>query len=484
MSREEQIIKERERKIEELRAMNVNPYAYRFDKKDSVEKCLKAKTGAKVQTAGRLINIRNLGKISFCILRDFSGDIQLVFQEGETPGKEIKFFRKFIDSGDIVGVSGKVIKTKTGHHSILVKKLQLLTKSILPLPSKWYGLQDKEERYRKRYLDLIMNPEIKKVFDIRRKIFESVREFMKSHNFIEVETPILQPIYGGTSARPFETNLNALDMKVYMRISNELYLKRLIVGGYERIFEFSPDFRNEGIDRVHNPEFTQVETMWAYADYKDNMKFAESMIEHVCKKVHGKTKIKIQGHDVDFKTPWKKIRFLDSIKAKTKIDFTKVTSLKEAKKAAQKAGIECKKCNTIGEVMISVFEEKVQPGLIQPTLVFDYPLEAAGLAKATHDDEFFVSSFELIVNGIELGLSYCEQNNPKVLENYWKSAEKKFKEGDTEAQRVDEDFINALKIGMPPTSGLGVGIDRLAILMSDQPSIKDVIFFPFMKPEK
>jgi lysyl-tRNA synthetase class 2 len=484
MGREEEIIKEREKKIKELKELHINPYAYKFEKKNLIEDCLKAKIGTSVKTAGRVMTKRGMGNIAFVDLQDFTGKIQLVLQKGETPEKNITFFDKYIDTGDIIGVEGKITKTKTGQLSILVKDLNLLTKSVLPLPDKWSGLQDKEERYRKRYLDLIMNPEVRKVFDARRKIFEAIREFMKSKDFQEVETPILQPIYGGTNAKPFETKLNALNMKVFMRISNEMYLKRLIVGGYERVFEFSPDFRNEGIDRTHNPEFTQVETMWAYADYKDNMKFAEDMISHAVKKVHNKTKIKIQGNEVDFKTPWKRLSFLDAIKSKTKIDFTKITTMKEAKSAAEKINVDCTKCETIGEVMINVFEEKVQPEIIQPTLVYDYPLEAAGLAKATEDDELFVSSFEIIINGIETGLSYCEQNDPHVLENYWKYSEKKSKSGDEEAQKMDEDFLTALKVGMPPTSGLGVGIDRLAILITDSPSIRDVILFPFMKPEK
>ena len=483
MGREEEIIKEREKKIQELKKQKINPYAYRFEKKDSVEKALKSALGAKIKTAGRIMTKREIGKITFSELMDFTGKIQIVLQEKETPDKDFEFFTKYIDTGDIVGVEGKIFKTKTGQHSILVKKVNLLTKSLLPLPSQWHGLQDKEERYRKRYLDLIMNPQIKEVFDKRTKIVDAIREFMKLKKFEEVQTPILQPIYGGASARPFISELNALKMKVYMRISNELYLKRLIVGGYERIFEFSPDFRNEGIDRTHNPEFTQVETMWAYADYKDNMKFAEEMITHVVKKVLGKTKTKIGDKDVDFKSPWKKTTFLNAIKEKTKVDFTK-KNYEEAKKAAIKLDCDVSKADTVGEIMIAVFEEKVQPTLINPTLVYDYPQEAAGLAKTIEGNEKFVSSFEIIVNGMELGLSYCEQNNPEVLEKYWKFAEEKFKKGDTEAQPKDEDFLNALKVGMPPTSGLGVGIDRLAMLLTDNSSIRDVILFPFMKPEE
>ncbi len=484
MGREKQIIKERKRKLEELRKKGINPYPADFDKNHSIKDCLSKKIGNRVKTAGRIMCKKDIGKICFSDLRDFSGKVQIVFQNKKTPSKHIDFFKNYVDTGDILGIKGEIIKTKTGEKSILVKELKILTKSILPLPSKWHGLQDKEERYRKRYLDLIMNPEVKEVFEIKRKIFSSIREFMKSKGFIEVQTPILQPIYGGASARPFESKLHALKMKVYLRISNELYLKRLIVGGYEKIFEFSPDFRNEGIDKTHNPEFTQVETMWAYADYKKNMDFAENMISYVVKKVHGKTMIKIDGKKIDFKMPWTRIKFLDAIKKQTKIDFSKLKSLKEAITHAKKLNVDTTGCDTIGEVMIAVFEEKVQPKLIQPTLVHDYPIEAAGLAKTAEEDEYFVDSFEIIVNGMELGLSYSEQNNPKALKNYWKFSERKSKKGDEEAQPYDEDFINALKIGMPPTTGLGVGIDRLTMLLADKTSIRDVIFFPFMKPEK
>lgn len=483
MGREDQIVGERTKKLEELKKKGINPYPSSSEKENNIEDCLKSKIGTKVKTAGRIISRRGIGKIFFSDLMDFSGKIQIVLQEKETDAKDLEFFKEYIDSGDIIDVDGKIIKTKTGQISILVKKLKLLTKSLLPLPSQWHGLKDKEERYRKRYLDLIMNPEIKEVFDKRNKIIEAVREFMKSRGFIEVQTPILQPIYGGASARPFVSELNALKMKVYMRISNELYLKRLIVGGYERIFEFSPDFRNEGIDRTHNPEFTQVETMWAYADYKDNMKFVEEMVISVVKKTLGKTKVKIGDREIDFKSPWKKISFLNSIKEKTDVDFSK-KNFEEGKKAATKLEVDVSKCDTIGEIMISIFEEKVQPTLINPTLVYDYPYEAAGLAKTIDGNPKFASSFEIIINGMELGLSYCEQNDPEVLEKYWKFAEEKFKKGDLEAQPRDEDFINALKIGMPPTSGLGVGIDRLAMLLTDNSSIRDVILFPFMKPER
>ncbi len=484
MGREEQIVNERLRKINELRKKGINPYPHKFEKKDNCEECLNAKLGKKVKTAGRLMTKRDIGKIIFANLRDSKGEIQIVLQEGKTPNGMRDFFKRYLDIGDFVGVEGEIFKTKTGEKSILVKKIEILSKAILPLPEKWHGLQDKEERYRKRYLDLIINPKIKEVFEKRGKIIDAVREFMISRGFIEVNTPILQPIYGGATARPFESKLNALNMKVYMRISNELYLKRLIVGGFEKIFEFSPDFRNEGIDRTHNPEFTQVETMWAYADYKDNMKFTEDMISFIVKKIYGKTKIKIQGKEINFKTPWKKIKVLDAIKASTKVDFSKIKNLSEAKKIAQNLEVDISNCDTVGEIINEILEKKVQPILIQPTLVYDYPLEAVGLAKSIEGNDNFVASFEIFINGVELGLSYCEQNDPKALEKYWKFAEEKYKKGDLEAQPTDKDFINALEVGMPPTSGLGIGIDRLTMLLTDQVSIRDVILFPFMKPEE
>jgi lysyl-tRNA synthetase class 2 len=484
MGREEEIIKEKEKKIVELKNKGIEVYAHKFDKKHSILDCLNSKLGLYVKTAGRVMTKRDIGKIIFSDLQDFYGKIQLVFQKENISQENFELFSKYIDTGDIIGVYGKIIKTKTGQKSILVENFFLLTKSIAPLPSKWHGLKDKEERYRKRYLDLIINPEVKEIFEKRRKIFEAIREFMASKGFIEVETPILQPIYGGTNARPFETKLNALDMKVYLRISNELYLKRLIVGGYEKIFEFSPDFRNEGIDKFHNPEFTQVETMWAYADYKDNMNFAEEMISHVVKKVCGKTKIKIQEREIDFKRPWRRVKFFDLLKEETKINFLEIKDFDKAQKIADEIGVDISGCESVGEICVRIFEKLIQPKIIQPTLVYDYPKEAAGLAKLNKENNNLIDSFEIIVNGMELGLSYCEQNDPKELENFWEFAEKRLKKGDLEAQRKDEDFLYALRLGMPPTSGLGVGIDRLTMLLTNSQTIKDVILFPFMRQEK
>ena len=490
MARQEEIIKERLKKIEELRKLKIEPYPSKFEKKNSClelqekyKKLTKDKRkNVKVKIAGRILLIRDLGKLIFASLQDATGKIQIMLQDKKTPRKEVEFFKKFIDTGDFLGIEGSLYRTKTGELSIIAKKIELLSKAILPLPEKWHGLQDKEERYRKRYSDLIMNPEVKRVFETRQEIINAIREYLVKEGYKEVQTPILQPIYGGTSAKPFESKLNALGMKVYMRISNEMYLKRLIGGGYEKVFEFSPDFRNEGIDRLHNPEFTQVETMWAYADYKDNMQLWERLLEYVVKKIHGKTKIEYQGKEINFKAPWNKIKFLDAIKKHAGVDFSEIKNLESARRITGKLGVDVNKCESIEEVMLNVFEEIAQPKIIQPTMVYDYPKKAAILAKSGENKDF-VKSFEIIINGWEIALSYCEENNPKELENKWMQQEEALKKGDEEAQRLDEDFLNMLRIGMPPTSGLGMGIDRWVMLLTNQPSIRDVILFPFMKPE-
>lgn len=490
MTRAEEIKKEREKKLEELKKQGIEPYKHRFEKKNYASEIqakyakLKPdeKTKDKVSVAGRIVTARIHGKINFAHLQDFTGKIQLCIEEGES-GKELcDFFKKYIDIGDIVGVEGVVFRTQRGEITILVKKLELLTKSIIPLPEKWHGLQDKEERYRKRYVDLIMNPEVKEVFLKRSKIIEAMREFLKSHNFIEVETPILQPIYGGTNARPFETKLHALDMKVYLRISDELYLKRLLVGGYEKIFEFSPDFRNEGIDKLHNPEFLQMETMWAYADYKDNMDFCEELIKFVAKKVLGTLKVNYQNTILDF-GKWSRLTFLEALKKFTGLDFD-TENENHAKKLAMKLKIDVSNCRNYGEIIAKVFGEKVESHLIQPTIIYDFPASVSGLAKAKDDDPRFAERFEPYINGWEIGNGYSEENNPATLEAYWKKAEKAFRKGFLEEQRLDIDFLKALQYGMPPASGLGIGVDRLVMLLTNSPSIRDVIFFPFMKPEK
>lgn len=466
MGREEQIIQERLRKIKELRKEGVNPYPYKFEKEKNISECLKS-LGKKVKTAGRLMTKRDLGKISFCNLQDSSGIIQIVFQEGETPNKVIEFFKKGFDVGDFAGVEGKIFKTKTKQISILVKKLEMLSKSILPLPEKWHGLQDKEERYRKRYLDLIMNPEVKKVFDEREKIIDYVRENLKKKRFNEVETPTLQPLYGGAEARPFVTNLHALDMKIFLSISPELYLKKLIAGGYEKVFTICKNFRNEGIDRLHNPEFTMMELYESYADYNDMMKLSENLISELAKKICGKTEIGYQGKKINLKIPFKRMTMAEAVRKIAKINPEKLSA----------------------EKLNKVFEEKVQPELIQPTFITDYPSEFCPLTKEHRKDKNCVERFELFINGGEIANAYSELNDPiEQKRKLQKQVEtrKKAKDFDAcvEVNTIDEDFVEAMSYGMPPMGGIGIGIDRLVMLLTNSASIRDVILFPFMKPEE
>jgi lysyl-tRNA synthetase class 2 len=495
MTRGDEIIKEREKKLAELRKQRIEPYSYRFEKKDFCselqEKHAKLKkdsmTKTKAVIAGRIITIRSMGKISFATLQDSTGKIQIVIQDKKTSPKEIKFFKKFIDAGDIVGVHGTIFRTKRGELSILVKKIVILTKSIKPLPEKWHGLQDKEERYRKRYLDLIMDPKVKEVFIMRSKIIGAMREFLINKGFIEVETPILQPVYGGASARPFESKLNALDMKVYMRISNEMYLKRLIIGGYERIFEFSPDFRNEGIDWAHNPEFLQMETMWAYATYENNMKFNEDMVYYIAKKILGTSKIEYQGTKINLKPPYKKVKFRDLILKETKINIDRENTFEKLKKAIiskNLKNVDVNKCVHYGSLLDELYKRIARPKIIQPTFLTHYPVEMIALAKKNEKDETKINSFQLLIKGMEISKSYDELNDPKEQEERLLEQMKFLKKGDEVAMPIDKDFIEALKYGMPPVSGLGLGVDRIIMLFTNSPSIRDVILFPFMKPEK
>ena len=478
MAREEEIRKEREKKLKELIAKGIDPYAHSFNVKDKTaelqKKYEKLKPGEKkeekARVAGRIISIREHGKIAFATLQDSTGKIQL-FLEKNIPNFD--FFKRYIDTGDIIGCEGKIFRTARGELSIAVEDFKLLTKSLAVLPEKWHGLQDKELRYRQRYLDLIVNPHVKEIFLKRSTIIEAMRKFLLKRGYVEVETPILQPIYGGTNARPFETFLHALKMKLYLRISNELYLKRLLVGGYEKLFEFSPDFRNEGIDRLHNPEFLQLETMHAYVDYRYNMKLFQELIAYVAKQVLGKTKISYQGKELDL-ARWKKLSMLEAIENYTGLNFD--CSESNARKLAIKAGVSIEDCSSWGEIVEKVFSELVEPKLQEPHIIYDMPA-SNGLAKLKHEDNRLAERFEPFVAGFELGNSYSEENDPKRIEAFWRKAEQEFKKGKIEAQRLDIDFIKALEYGMPPASGLGIGIDRLVMLFTDSASIRDVILF-------
>ncbi len=490
MGRGEQIVSERLRKLEELRKKGINPYPYSYNKKDDAlllrEKYKKLKTGEKTKeqakTAGRLITIRDMGRLIFAVLQDESGSIQIQIQKGETPEKEINFFKSYVDSGDFVGIEGTILKTKSGELSILAKKVELLAKSLLPLPEKWHGLQDKEERYRKRYLDLIMNPIVKGTFVERSRIINAIREYLNERGFLEVDTPILQPIYGGAAARPFTTNLNALNMKLYLRISDELYLKRLLVGGFEKVYEFCKDFRNEGIDKLHNPEFMQVELYQAYADYEDMMKLCEELYVYVAKKVFGKIEFEYQGQKISLKTPWARLSMRDAIKKYAKIDVEKI-GIQELKKIVKKNGIKAKG-ESSGMLIAAIFEHFCEKHLIQPTFIYDYPEETTPLCKEKRGKAGWVERFEPYIAGFEVGNAYSELNNPIKQKKLLEEQAEELKKGDEEAHPMDEDFVNAVEVGMPPTGGLGLGVDRMVMLFTNSPSIRDVILFPFMKMEK
>ncbi|MEK6918952.1 MAG: lysine--tRNA ligase [Nanoarchaeota archaeon] len=490
MGREEQIINERIKKIAEMRKTKINPYPYSYERTHTAAKIgeefsnLKNEEKSKetVKIAGRIMVVRDIGKIVFAQIQESSGKIQVVLQEGETPEKELEKFKKYLDSGDFVGIEGQPVRTKRGELSVMAKKVEVLTKSLLPLPEKFSGLQDKEERYRKRYLDLLINPEVKKVFEKREKIIDEIRLFLKTRGFNEVDTPYLQTVYGGASARPFITHLNALNIPLFLAISPELYLKRLIVGGYDRVFTIARNFRNEGIDKSHNPEFSMMEIYQAYADYETMMKLTEDLFDHVARKVNGSTKIKIGEKEVDFKKPWARMTMLEAIKKYAKIDANKM-SWEELEKFMKKNNVE-EKGSSWGLRVQAIFEHFCEKELIQPTFITDHPIETTPLCKSHRSgDERLIERFEPFCMGMELANAYSELNDPVQQRRLLEEQQGLLSNGNEEASPFDEDFVNAIEVGMPPTGGLGIGIDRMVILLTEQESIRDVILFPLMKPE-
>lgn len=489
MGREEQIINERKRKLNELRKI-VNPYPHKFDVKNYSEdlknkyRKLKndQKTNIQVIVAGRIMTIRDIGKIIFFTIKDSKGKLQLILQKGETKNDDFELFKKYLDAGDFIGAKGRIMKTKMGEVSVLVKNLEILSKSLLPLPEKWHGLKDEEERYRKRYLDLIINPEVKKVFDKRTAIIDSIREFMIKKEIIEVETPFLQTLYGGAAAKPFKTHLNALNIELFLAISPELYLKRLIVGGYDKVYTISRNFRNEGIDRWHNPEFTMMEIYCSYWDYNDMMNLMEEIYEYVLKKVNNSTKILFNGKTVDFKRPWKRMTMIEAIKKWAGININKMSD-EEISEFVKKNKIESKE-DSWGWNVQAIFEHFCEDKIEQPTFILDHPLETTPLCKKHRNKKLcrLIERFEPFCMGAELGNAYSELNDPELQRELLEAQQQMLKKGDDKANPLDEDFINAIEIGMPPTGGLGIGIDRMVMLLTGQNSIKDVILFPFMKP--
>lgn len=438
--------------------------------------------GKDVTISGRIMAKRIMGKASFCHIQDGDGRIQSYVSINELGEESYKQFKED-DIGDIIGITGFVFKTKTGEISIHAKSVTLLSKSLRPLPEKYHGLKDTDLRYRQRYVDLIVNPEVKDTFLKRVKILQEIKNILNEKGYLEVETPILNTIAGGAAARPFITHHNTLDIDMYLRIANELYLKRLIVGGFDKVYEMGRMFRNEGMDIKHNPEFTNIELYSAYEDYNDMMNITEEIISTVAQRVLGTTKITYQGTEIDLTPSWKRISMIDAIYETTGVDFNKIETDEEAKKVAEDMHVELDELKlTRGEIINQIFEAKVEETLIQPTFIYDYPVEVSPLTKRKPSDKRLTERFEVFIGAREYGNAYSELNDPiDQYERFKKQAEAR-EAGDEEANMMDEDFINALEYGMPPTGGLGIGVDRLVMLLTDSASIRDVLLFPTMKP--
>ncbi len=501
---EQELQRRNERK--ELLEMGIDPYpADKFDVnvtiKDILENYERRKTDYKdISIAGRLMSRRIMGSASFAELQDSTGRMQIYLRRDDICPDEDKslyntIFKKKMDIGDIIGIKGYVFTTQVGEISIHVTELKLLTKSLKPLPivkekedeegnKKTYdAFSDAEQRYRQRYVDLIVNPNVREVFKQRTELMNTMRDYLNDKGYLEVETPILQPLYGGAAARPFKTHHNTLDMTLYLRIANELYLKRLIVGGFDGVYEFSKDFRNEGMSRFHNPEFTQIELYVAYKDYEWMMNLVEEMVEKIALNLHGKTEVVVGDHTINFKRPWKRFTMFEAIEHFTKIDISQMDE-KALREVCKKLNVEVDDSMGKGKLIDEIFGEKCEPHLIQPTFITDYPVEMSPLAKKHRSKEGLVERFEAICNGKEICNAFSELNDPVDQRKRFEEQVELGKRGDDEAMTLDEDFLRALEYGMPPTAGLGIGIDRLTMIMTNQPSIQDVLFFPQMRPER
>ena len=495
---EQEII--RRQSLQELINLGINPYpADEFEVNVNTleihENWPDKKTFNEVSIAGRIMSRRIMGAASFIELQDQSGRIQCYIKRDDIcPGEDKTFyntvFKRLLDIGDIIGVKGYVFTTQMGETTIHVTELKLLAKSLRPLPivkekddKVWDAFTDPDLRYRMRYVDLIVNPDVKETFRLRTKMVDSIRNFLDARGYLEVETPILQPLYGGAAARPFTTFHNTLDMTLYLRIANELYLKRLIVGGFDGVYEFSKDFRNEGMSRFHNPEFTQIELYVAYKDYEWMMNLVEEMIEKVAIDLHGTTKVKVGEHIIDFKRPWERYTMYEAISHFTGFDISAMDE-DDLVEVAAKLNIKLDPSMGKGKIIDEIFGETCEPNLIQPTFITDYPIEMSPLAKKHRTKDGLVERFEAIVNGKELCNSFSELNDPIDQRKRFEDQLELGKRGDQESMLLDEDFLRALEYGMPPTAGLGVGIDRLAMIMTNSNSIQDVLLFPHMRPEK
>lgn len=484
----EELRKIRLKKLEAIKKAGILPYPEKTKRTHKISEALDSfsnlsRLKKEVVLVGRIKSKREHGGSTFLHIEDGKGKIQLFLKKDRIGESGYKFFLDNFDIGDFIEVRGILFKTKTGEKTIEVADFKILAKSLLPLPEKWHGLKDVEERFRKRYLDLIFNPEIKKKFELRSKIIKEIREFLGKEGFLEVETPILQPIYGGARAKPFKTYLNALDLNLYLRIAPELYLKRLLVGGFEKVYEIGRCFRNEGMDRTHNPDFTSLEFYWAFADYKDLMRFCEKMFENLLKNIFGTLKISYQGKKIDFETPWPRIEFSQLLKKETKINLEDI-HFEALKKEAKKLGIEIKRGEQKSEIADKIYKKICLPKIWQPSFVINHPAAAFPLAKSLEKNPQKLANLQLVVAGWELVNAFSELNDPIEQRKRFEEQEKFFKQGLEEAQRMDEDFIEALEYGMPPAAGFGLGIDRLVALLTDSYSLREVILFPTMRPKE
>ncbi len=484
---ENEIVALRRERLKELKAAGHDPFKIVSYDVDATSKKIVSDYAAydakRVSLAGRLISKRLMGKAGFAHIRDAEGDIQLYFRIDALGEEKYDEFKK-IDIGDIIGVKGEVFTTHKGEISVKVADFTLLTKSLRPLPEKYHGLKDTEIRYRKRYLDLIVNPEVKDVFVKRSAIIASIRTFLNERGFIEVETPILNTIMGGANARPFVTHHNTLDMDMYLRIAPELYLKRLIVGGFDKVYEMGRLFRNEGMDTRHNPEFTTMELYQAYADYSDMMDITEELYKYCAEKVLGTTLLNYQGEEVDLGKKWERVTMTDIVKKVTGIDFGGDPDMTAIRAQAKALGVELAPDDGWGNALYKVFDEKVEETLTGPIFVIDYPVEVSPLAKRKPSDPRLTERFEFFINAREMGNAFSELNDPEDQRARFEDQVKKREKGDDEAQMMDEDYVTALEYGLPPTGGLGIGIDRMVMLFTDSASIRDVLLFPTMKPVK
>jgi lysyl-tRNA synthetase class 2 len=486
------LISQRIEKVRELRAAGINPYPNRYKISSSIQEVIE-KYGSLSQEelevqeedlalAGRIISKREHGRTAFCHIQDGSGRIQVYVRKDDLGEKSFELFLKF-DIGDFIGVKGPIFRTKTGELTQRARELTLLAKSLRPLPEKWHGLKDIELRYRQRYLDLLMNPQVRRVFYLRGQIIQKIRDFFNERGFLEVETPMMQPIPGGALARPFVTHHNALDMDLYLRVAPELYLKRLIVGGLERVYEINKNFRNEGLSREHNPEFTMLEFYMAYADYIDLMEMTEELISSLTHQILGQVKISFNGEGIDFTPPWQKLTFYQALVEVGEVDPMVLREREAAYGFAQKLSLSLRPADTHAQILDKIFAETVEPKLIQPTFIMDYPKELSPLSKSKEDNPSLVERFEFFIAGKEIANAYTELNDPLDQKERF-MAQAKAREYDYEEHLwMDRDFIRALEYGMPPTAGEGIGIDRLVMVLTDSPSIKDVILFPQLRLE-